>query len=74
MALVWVLAVGSSVAQGGLVFAAEALTPNVERLSPAKKLGQMFSIAGPSALAKSLIPFSALLYLGISILARDWEL
>ena len=73
-ALVWVLAVASSVAQGGFVFAAEALTPNLERMSPAKKLGQMFSLAGLAPIAKSLIPFSVLLYLGVSILARDWEL
>src|SRR5690349_9271795 len=46
LALVWVLAVASTVAQGGLVFAAEALAPKPERLSPAKKLGQMFSVAG----------------------------
>ena len=74
LALVWVLAVASTVAQGGLVFAAEALAPKPERLSPAKKLGQMFSVAGLSPVAKSLIPFSVLLYIGSSILVRDWEL
>ncbi len=57
----------SSVAQGGFVFAAEALTPNLERMSPAKKLGQMFSLAGLAPVAKSLVPFSVLLYLGIYI-------
>ena len=60
---------GSSVAQGGFVFAGEALTPNFERMSPAKKLGQMFSLSGLAPVAKSLIPFSVLLYLGIYILA-----
>ena len=74
LALVWGLAVASSVAQGGMVFAAEALTPNVERLSPAKKLGQMFSLAGLAPAAKSLIPFAVLLYLGVGVMARDWEL
>jgi len=74
LGLVWVLAVASSVAQGGLVFSAEALAPNLERISPAKKLAQMFSLAGLAPMAKSLIPFSVLLYVGISILARDWEL
>jgi len=43
-------------------------------MSPAKKLGQMFSLSGLAPVAKSLIPFSVLLYLGITILARDWEL
>lgn len=74
MALVWVLAVGSSVAQGGFVFSSEALAPKPERMSPAKKLGQMFSLAGLAPVAKSLIPFSVLLYVGVGILARDWGL
>ena len=73
LALVWVLALASSVAQGGFVFAAEALTPNLERLSPAKKLGQMFSLSGLAPVAKSLVPCSVLLYVGIYILTRDWE-
>ncbi len=74
LVLVWVLAVASNVAQGGLVFAAEALAPKIERLSPAAKLGQMFSVAGLAPVAKSLIPFSILLYIGSSVLVRDWEL
>lgn len=73
-ALIWILAAGASVAQGGFVFSAEALAPSLERMSPAKKLGQMFSLSGLAPVAKSLIPFSVLLYLGISILTRDWEL
>ncbi len=73
-ALIWVLATASSIAQGGFVFSAESLTPNLERMSPAKKLGQMFSLSGLAPIAKSLIPFSVLLYLGITILTRDWEL
>ncbi len=73
LALVWILAILSSLSQGGFVWAAEALSPKPERLSPASKLGQLFSIAGLSAPAKSLVPFSVLLYLGVSILVRDWE-
>ncbi len=74
LTLIWLLALGSSLAQGGFVFSAEALAPNAERLSPAKKLGQMFSIAGLAPPAKSLVPFSVLLYLGFSMVARDWDL
>ena len=74
LALIWILATVTSMAQGGLVFSAEALAPNFERLSPAKKLGQMFSLSGLAPAAKSLIPFSVLLYLGIDLLARDWQL
>jgi len=73
-ALIWVLATATSVAQGGFVISAGALAPSLERMSPAKKLGQMFSLSGLAPVAKSLIPFSVLLYLGITILARDWEL
>ncbi len=50
------------------------MAPNLERMSPTKKLGEMFSIAALTPPAKSLIPFSVLLYLGVSMLARDWEL
>jgi len=74
LAVAWAVAVGTSLAQGGFVFAGEALTPKFERLSPATRLGQMFSIAGLSAPAKSLIPFAILLYLGVSVLVRDWEM
>lgn len=74
LCLVWALALASSLAQGGLVFAAEALTPNFERMSPGKKLGQLFSVAGLAPAAKSLLPFSVLLYLGTWVLIRDWGL
>ena len=74
LALAWCIALASSVAQGGFVFAGEALLPKPERLSPAKKLGQLFSTAGLSTTAKSLIPCSVLLYLVFSMLVRDWEL
>ena len=71
--LVWMLSLGSSLAQGGMVFAAEALSPKLERMSPGRKLGQMFSLAGLAPAFKSLLPFAVLLYLGFGVLARDWE-
>lgn len=73
IALVWVLSVASGVAQGGFVFAGEALTPKFERMSPGSRLSQTFSIAGLSAPAKSLIPFSVLVYVGTSLFAREWN-
>jgi flagellar biosynthetic protein FlhB len=72
VAAVWMLAVVSSLAQGGLVLAPSAMAPKPERLSPSTKLSQMFSVTGLSATAKSLLPFSVLLYLGVSIFVRDW--
>ncbi len=44
-------------------------TPNIERLSPAKKLEQMFSLAGLGAVAEIAAPVLGLLYLGIYVLA-----
>jgi flagellar biosynthetic protein FlhB len=72
MLTAWALSVFGGVAQGGMVFAAEALTPNIERLSPAKKLGQMFSLSGLSGTLKSLLPFAAILYLGINVMMSNW--
>jgi len=68
-----VLAVAGGVMQGGMVFAGEALAPKFERLSPAKKLQQMFSLAGLSGLLKSLLPFGAILFFGVQVLQSHWE-
>jgi flagellar biosynthetic protein FlhB len=72
MVTAWMLSVAGGVVQGGLVFAPEALTPKPERLSPAQKLGQIFSLTGLSGLLKSLLPFAAVLYFGISVLFGHW--
>jgi flagellar biosynthetic protein FlhB len=58
--------------QGGFVFAPEALAPKPERLSPAQKLGQIFSLTGLSGLLKSLLPFAAIAYFGITSLFSHW--
>jgi len=68
----WVFSFTASVMQGGLVFAPEALTPKPERMSPANKLGQMFSLTGLSGLLKSLLPFGAILYLGVGVFRSHW--
>jgi flagellar biosynthetic protein FlhB len=68
-----VLSVSGSVAQGGFVFAGESLVPKASRLSPAAKLKQMFSIAGLSGMLKSLIPFGAILYVGMQSLQSHWH-
>lgn len=69
----WVVATTTSVMQGGLVFSPEGLTPKLERVSPAKKLKQMFSLTGLSGLLKSLLPFAAMLYLGIGVFRQHWS-
>ena len=72
MAAAWMLSLVGGVAQGGFVFAAEALIPKVERLSPAQKLGQMFSLTGLSGLLKSLLPFAAIVYIGFATIRDHW--
>ena len=73
VATAWVLSVSAGVAQGGLVFAPEALAPKPDRMSPAAKLKQMFSLAGLSGLLKSLLPFGAILWIGVSTITKHWE-
>jgi flagellar biosynthetic protein FlhB len=72
MVTAWVLSVLGGVAQGGVVFAPESLAFNPDRLNPAKKLGQMFSLAGLSAPLKSLLPFAVILYLGVNVVIANW--
>ncbi len=69
----WVVSAATSVMQGGLVFSHEALTPKLERMSPANKLRQMFSLTGLSGLLKSLLPFAAMLYLGVGVFRQHWS-
>ena len=73
LAASWVLSVGSGIAQGGLVFAGEALAFKPERLNPAQKLKQMFSLAGFSGVLKSLLPFGAILWIGVTTLTNSWQ-
>jgi flagellar biosynthetic protein FlhB len=69
----WVLSVAGGLAQGGLLFAPEALQFKPERMNPAGKLKQMFSLAGVSGILKSLLPFGAIAWIGISTISRHWE-
>jgi flagellar biosynthetic protein FlhB len=64
------LAVGF--AQGGFVFAPEALSFKFERLSPVNKLQQMFSPTGLSTILKTLLPFSAIVWIGWDCLHSYW--
>ena len=68
----WLVAIASALAQGGLVVAPSSLMPNASRMSPVKKLGQMFSIAALRGLAKSLLPAAAVAYVAVLCLQRDW--
>ena len=58
---------------GRTCFAPAAISPQWSRLSPAKNLQKLFSMAGISNLLKSLIPMAVITYLGVGILVRDWQ-
>jgi flagellar biosynthetic protein FlhB len=73
VATAWVLSVSGGLAQGGLVFAPEALQLKPERMNPAWKLKQMFSLAGLSGILKSLLPFAVIVWIGISTVTKHWE-
>jgi flagellar biosynthetic protein FlhB len=63
----------SGVAQGGINFAPQALALKFDRFNPASKLGQIFSPVGLSNLLKSLLPFTAILWIAISAVRSNWE-
>jgi len=66
------VALVTGLAQGGFVFAPEALSPKFDRLNPAEKLGQMVSLAALSTILKSLVPFSAIVWIGYATLHSHW--
>jgi len=69
----FVLSLSAGIAQGGLVFAPEALVFKPDRLNPVSKVKQMFSLTGLSAILKSLLPFSVILWIGISTVTSEWQ-
>lgn len=72
LGLSWLAALLGAVAQGGVVIAPSALAFNPSRLSPAARLEQLFSITAVSRMLKSLLPATAIFYLALVVLARDW--
>lgn len=72
-ALSWLAATIGGVAQGGLVFAPAALAPSLNRLNPASRLEQLFSLSALSRLLKSLLPSAAIVYVAVALVARDWQ-
>jgi flagellar biosynthetic protein FlhB len=60
-------------AQGGFVFAPESLAFKFERLSPATRLKQLISPAALSTILKSLLPFTAIAWIGVAAIRSHWE-
>jgi flagellar biosynthetic protein FlhB len=67
-----VASVGGGLAQGGFVFAPESLAPKIDRLSPVSKMKQLFSPMGLSNALKSLIPFTAIGWIGYAGIRSHW--
>jgi flagellar biosynthetic protein FlhB len=67
------VSVFAGLAQGGFVFAPEALSFKFERLSPANRLQQMISPAALSTILKSLLPFTAIAWIGVATIRTHWE-
>lgn len=71
--LSWFVATLSGIAQGGLVFAPAALKPSLNRLNPASRLEQLFSLTAVSRMLKTLLPTAAIVYLAVGLIVRDWR-
>ncbi len=67
------VSLAAGVAQGGFVFAPEALSPKFERMNPGGKLQQMFSAAALSTALKSLAPFAAIAWVGYDSIRSHWN-
>jgi flagellar biosynthetic protein FlhB len=61
-----------AIAQGGFVFAPKLLAPDIARINPAKRLGQIFSMMTLVQLCKALIPSTAIVYITVGIFQREW--
>jgi len=68
------MSVLAGLAQGGVNFAPEALALKFDRFNPASRLGQIFSPIGLSNLLKSLLPFTAILWIAINVMRSHWEI
>lgn len=69
----FVASLAAGLAQGGFVFAPESLAFNFERLSPANRLKQLFSLAALSTILKSFLPFTAIAWIGIAAIRAHWQ-
>jgi flagellar biosynthesis protein FlhB len=72
MLAAWGISLFSMLAQTGLVLSPKAIELSFSRFNPVNNVSRIFSFGGLSPLLKSLIPLSFLVYLGASILLREW--
>ena len=69
----FVVSLACGLAQGGFVFAPESLAFKFERLSPGARLKQLVSPAAFSTILKSLLPFTAIAWIGVASIRSHWE-
>jgi flagellar biosynthetic protein FlhB len=62
----------TGLAQGGVNIAPEALALKFDRFNPVTRLGQIFSPVGMSNLLKSLLPFTAILWITLNAILTHW--
>jgi flagellar biosynthetic protein FlhB len=60
-------------AQGGLTFAPKALSLKFSRFNPSSKIGQIFSMQAINNVLRSLLPFTAILWISVSALRDQWS-
>ena len=72
LATAWGVATLVSLAQGGIVFAPKLLAPDIAKINPVKKLGQVFSITTLVQVLKSLIPSTAIVFIAVGIFRREF--
>jgi flagellar biosynthetic protein FlhB len=68
-----VVSLGAGLLQGGFVFAPESLSFNFDRLNPTNRLKQLFSLAALSTILKSLLPFTAIAWIGAASIRGHWQ-
>jgi flagellar biosynthetic protein FlhB len=71
--LAFAISTGMFFAQGGFVFAPEAIGFKPERLNPVNNIKRIFSLRGVTPLLRSLLPAAYILWLAVSMLRRDWS-
>jgi flagellar biosynthetic protein FlhB len=72
LAAAWGVATLVSLSQGGIVFAPKLLAPDINKINPVKKLGQIFSVTTLVQVFKALIPSIAIIYIAVGIFQREW--
>jgi flagellar biosynthetic protein FlhB len=69
----WAMVLAGSFVQAGFTWAPEVLNFRPDRMNPAERFKQLFSINSVASLLRSLVPGTAIVYLTIGVLAREWS-